>query len=149
MKLDVEDVFDADNFKTINTRDKFDKELSIDDVRLSSDIPIVVRYDYVDLGKTEYHFRQTFTHEDTKGYFEKMKTFAGKSINALLQEPRTHHFYRSELKGNLLRAVRKVLPKSIDTNQIIYHFGLYESEKWADRETDTRCSRVYFKFSTV
>ena len=148
MKLDVEDVFDADNFKTINARDKFDKELSIDDVRLSSDIPIVVRYDYVDLGKTEYHFRQTFTHEDTKGYFEKMKTFAGKSINILLQESRTHHFYRSELKGNLLKAVRKVLPKSIDTNQIIYHFGLYESKEWADRETDTRCSRVYFMLGT-
>ena len=25
---------------------------------------------------------------------------------------------------------------------------LYESEKWADRETDTRCSRVYFMLGT-
>ena len=148
MKLDFEDVFEVDDFKTINTRDKFDKELTTEDVRLSADIPIVIRYDYVDLGKTAYHFRQVFTHEDTMGYFEKMKMFAGKSINALLQESRTHHFYRSELKGNLLKAMQKVLPKSIDTHQIIYHFGLYESDKWADRKTDTRCPRVYFMLGT-
>lgn len=148
MKLDFEDVFEVDDLKTINAREKFDKELTPEDVMLSADIPIVVRYDYVDLDKTEYHFRQTFIHEDTIGYFEKMKMFAGKSINVLLQEARSHHFHRSELKGNLLKAVKKVLPKSIDTHQIIYHFGLYESDKWADRKTGTRCSRVYFMLGT-
>lgn len=144
MKLDFEDVFEAEDFRTINTRDRFDKALTVEDVRLSTDVPIVVRYDYVDLDQTDYNFWQKFTHEDTKGYFEKMKLFSGKSINALLGESRTHHFYRSELRGNVLQAVRSILPKAIGSNQIVYHFGLYDTDEWADRETDTRCSRVYF-----
>ena len=148
MKLDFEDVFEKEDFETINTRERFDKELSPSDVQLSSDLPIVVRYDYVDLDKTDYHFFQQFTHEDTKGYFAKMRMFAGKSINNLLKESRSHHFYRSELKGNLLKAVKKLLPKSVDTNQIIYHFGLYDTERWGDRTTDSRCSRVYLMLGT-
>lgn len=148
MKLEFDDIFDKEDFKTINTRECFDKELTIDDVRLSQDLPIVVRYDYVDLDKTDYHFWQHFTHEDTRGYFEKMRLFAGKSINSLLTGPKSNHFYRSELRGNVLKAIKKVLPKSIDTNQIIYHFGLYDTDNWGDRASDTRCSRVYFMLGT-
>lgn len=149
MKLDFDDVIEKEDFNTINSRERFDKELSVDDVRLSTDLPIVVRYDYVDLEDTEYNFWQQFTHEDTKGYFAKMKLFAGKSINKLLTEDRAHHFHRSELKGNVSKAVRRILPKSVDTNQIVYHFGLYDSgDVWADRTTDTRCSRVYFMLGT-
>ncbi len=149
MKLDFDDVIEKEDFNTINSRERFDKELSVDDVRLSTDLPIVVRYDYVDLEDTDYNFWQKFTHEDTMGYFAKMKLFAGKSINKLLTEDRSHHFHRSELKGNVRKAVRRILPKSIDTNQIVYHFGLYDSkDTWADRNTDTRCSRVYFMLGT-
>ena len=149
MKLDFDDVIEKEDFNTINSRERFDKELSVDDVRLSTDLPIVVRYDYVDLEDTDYNFWQKFTHEDTMGYFAKMKLFAGKSINKLLTEDRSHHFHRSELKGYVRKAVRRILPKSIDTNQIVYHFGLYDSgDTWADRNTDTRCSRVYFMLGT-
>lgn len=148
MKLEFEDAFEYEDFKTINTREHFNKELTVDDVRLSQDVPIVVRYDYVDLGQTDYHFWQEFTQEDTKGYFERMKQFAGKSINSLLNGPRSTHFHRSELKGNVLKAVKKILPKSIDSNQIIYHFGLYDTDQWADRKTGIRCPRVYFMMGT-
>ncbi len=145
MKLEFDDIFEKEDLETINSRERFDKELTVDDVRLSHDLPIVVRYDYVDLDKTEYNFWQLFTHEDTKGYFERMKFFAGKSINKLLNEPRATHFHRSELKGNIKAAIQKILPKSIDSNQIVYHFGLYDdNSKWAERASDTRCSRVYF-----
>lgn len=149
MKLDFDDVIEKEDFNTINSRERFDRELTVDDVRLSTDLPIVVRYDYIDLGDTDYNFWQKFTHEDTKGYFAKMKLFAGKSINKLLIDDRAHHFYRSELKGNVRKAVQRILPKSVDTNQIVYHFGLSNSgDVWADRNTDTRCSRVYFMLGT-
>jgi len=149
MKLDIDDILEKEDFNTINSRERFDKELSVEDILLSKDVPIVVRYDYVDLNTTDYNFWQKFTHEDTKGYFAKMKFFAGKSINKLLCEDRSHHFHRSELKGNVRKAVRRVLPKSVDTNQIVYHFGLYDTDDtWADRTTDTRCSRVYFMLGT-
>lgn len=149
MKLDFDDVLEKEDFHTINSREKFDKELTVEDVRLSTDLPIVVRYDYIDLDATGYNFWQEFTHEDTKGYFSRMKYFAGKSINKLLGEDRTLHFHRSELKGNVRKAVERILPKSVDTNQIVYHFGLYDSNGiWADRSTDTRCSRVYFMLGT-
>ena len=79
MKLEYEDAFEPEDFHTINSRERFDHQLSVDDVRLTTDIPLVVRYDYVDLGATDYHFQQQFTQEDTKGYFSRMKEFAGKS----------------------------------------------------------------------
>lgn len=148
MKLDFEDVFEKEDFITLNSKERFNKELSADDVQLSEDLPIVVRYDYVDLGTTDYHFWQKFTLEDTMGYFGKMRQFAGKSINQLLIEAKSDHFHRSTLTGKVKKAVRAILPKSIDTNQIIYHFGLYDTDRWADRNTDTRCSRVYFILGT-
>lgn len=149
MKLKIDDLFEKEDFDTINRRERFDKELSVEDVRLSKDLPIVVRYDYVDLHTTDYNFRQEFTHEDTIGYFEKMKLFAGKSINAILDDDGEHHFHRSELKGNVRKAIRGILPKSIDSNQIVYHFALYDSAgQWADRKKGIRCSRVYFMLGT-
>jgi hypothetical protein len=148
MKLEYEDAFEPEDFHTINSRERFDHQLSVDDVRLTTDIPLVVRYDYVDLGATDYHFQQQFTQEDTKGYFSRMKEFAGKKINALLADSGRLHFYRSELRGKVLEAVRKILPKAIETDQIIYHFSLYDTDRWADRSTDTRNSRVYFILGT-
>lgn len=145
MKLEFEDVFEKEDFDTINRRERFDKELTIEEVKLSKDVPIVIRYDYADLKDTEYNFWQECTHEDTIGYFTKMKLFAGKSINSMLNDDREHHFHRSELRGNVRNAIKRILPKSIDTNQLVYHFALYDDkDRWADRATETRCSRVYF-----
>jgi len=148
MKLDGVDL-EYDDFRTINTRERFDRHLSTDDVRLSIDLPIVVRYDYVDLGKTDYHFHQHFTHEDTMGYFAKMKYFAGKSINQIFEQTaKEDHFHRSEMKGNVAKAVKAILPKAVMTDQIIYHFGLYDTHEWADRDSGKRNPRVYIMVGT-
>lgn len=148
MKVTEADLEDED-FHTINAPESFNRQLSIDDVRLSHDLPVLVRYDYVDLGVTDYHFHQPFTHADTRGYFSRMKYFAGKSINKIISASnKDDHFHRSELKGNVLKAVKKILPKAIETNQIIYHFGLYDTDEWADRASDTRATRVYFMLGT-
>lgn len=148
MKVTAADLED-DDFYTINSAERFDKQLSISDIRLSYDLPILIRYDYVDLDITPYHFHQVFTHEDTKGYFKKMKEFAGKSINQIANESdKEAHFHRSELKGKVRSAIKQILPKALETNPIVYHFALYETENWADRDTDTRASRVYFMLGT-
>lgn len=147
MKLTDADIMDED-FLTINRREDFSRTIGYEDVRLSQDVPLVVRYDYIDMGKTDYHFGQQFTHEDTKGYFERMRNFAGKSINELLGHSKDCHFYRSELKGKVAEAVRKILPDAVNSNQIVYHFGLYDSNEWADREKDIRNPRVYFMLGT-
>ncbi len=75
MKLEFTDIED-DDFRTLNKRDRFDKELSYEDSKLSSDVPIIIHYDYIDMENTPYNFMQQFTHEDTKGYFSKMRAFA-------------------------------------------------------------------------
>ncbi|MDE6824630.1 MAG: hypothetical protein K2J27_07880 [Duncaniella sp.] len=148
MKITAADIEDED-FYTINSPEGFHSRLNHDDVRLSEDLPIVVRYDYIDLDATPYHFHQVFTHEDTKGYFKKMKEFAGKSINRIIGESdKEGHFHRSELKGNVRREIAKILPQALNTDQIIYHFALYDTDRWADRKSDTRVSRVYFMLGT-
>lgn len=148
MKVTAADLEDED-FYTINASERFDKKLTPGDINLSTDLPILVRYDYIDLGETPYHFHQVFTHEDTKGYFGKMKEFAGKSINTIMSESdKENHFHRSKLVGNVRREIKKILPKALETDQIIYHFALHDNDDWADRNTDTRASRVYFMLGT-
>lgn len=34
------------------------------------------------------------------------------------------------------------------TINLAYHFSLYDTDRWADRSTDTRNSRVYFILGT-
>lgn len=147
MKLDGADIMNED-IHTINLREDFSKEIHYEDVRLSHDVPLLVRYDYVDLDKTDYHFLQEFTHEDTKGYFSRMKEFAGKNINSLLDNSRNYHFYRSELKGNVAAAVKKILPKAVSSHQIIYHFNLYDTDSFANRTSGVRNPRIYFMLGT-
>ena len=155
MKLEFEDVFEHDDLRTMNTREKFDRQLSPADIRLSSNLPVIIRYDYIDLDATEYHFKQPFSHDDTIGYFTRMKEFAGKSLDELMNmiDKRTkknkYHFYRNAVvKGKLREAVKRVLPKADLTNQIIYHFSLYDTDGWADRKTGIRNTRVYFMLGT-
>lgn len=153
MKIDSIDLEPEDVYG-INTRDRFNRHIDKDDVILSHSVPIVVRYDYIDLDSTKYHFCQTFAPEDIVGYFSRMKKFAGKSIDKLLSEidPETkknkYHFYRSSIRGELLRAVRQSIPGADPAELIVYHFSLYDSEVWADRASDTRNSRVYFILGT-
>lgn len=147
MKLTAADIEDED-FYTINAREKFNTCLLPEDVILSKDVPLVVRYDYVDMGKTPYNFAQEFTHEETIGYFKKLNMFSGNSLNSILSNSREHHFYRSPLVGNIRKAVAQILPDAIKSDQIIYHFSLTDSKEFANRKTGVRCPRVYFMLGT-
>jgi glutaredoxin-related protein len=144
MKLTSADI-ENDDFFIINKPDQFRETMKPADVRLSHDLPIMIRYDYIDLDKTDYNFSQKFQLKDTQSYFERMKKISSKTINNILDgSDRELHFHRSEIKGNLKRAIQSVIPQAIASNQIIYHFALYTDKDGADRECDLRSPRIYF-----
>lgn len=148
MKLSAVDLEDED-FKVINSPDRFNVKLGIDDAKLSMNIPILVRYDYIDIDKTEYNFSQIFHNADTKAYFARMKDMAGHSMNELIENARELHFYRSPITGKLRDIVADVIPDAIRSNQIVYHFGLYTSPNGdACRDKDIRSPRIYFILGT-
>lgn len=148
MKLNPFDVdIQPEDLVTINTPDSFKSKIQTEDVRLSKDLPIVIKYDYVDLDKTDYHFHQEFTLRDTQEYFSKMKEISSNTINKLedkASKEKDYHFYRSAFKGRVRENILKIMP-DVDDSIIVYHFGLYECEsKEAKRDTDERSPRIYF-----
>lgn len=145
MKLNPYDIdLGKDDIAVLNTPDTFSRRLSTEDAQLSMDVPIVIKYDYVDLGKTAYHFKQEFLLEDTQNYFSIMKDISSNTINNLVRKGRQYHFYRSDYRGNLKRAVALMF-NNVDEDIILYHVGLYESEGGeASRETGKRSPRIYF-----
>lgn len=147
MKLDSIDL-EPDELRTINSPDRFKKEISYEDSIMSMDLPIVIKYDYLDLGDTAYHFKQEFKLKDTQRYFEMMKEISSSSINRLSMKARDYHFYRTNISGNLRTAMQKIIPEAVCTNTIIYHFALYTSEEKADRNRDIRSPRIYFMLGT-
>ena len=147
MKLSSIDL-EPDELKAINLPDRFDKEISYEDSIMSMALPIVIKYDYLDLDKTDYHFKQEFKLKDTQKYFEMMKEISSNSINSLSQKARDYHFYRTDIRGNLQKIMLKVLPEAVQSNTIIYHFALYTSEEKADRTRDIRSPRIYFMLGT-
>lgn len=149
MKLDEFDVdLLPDELSKLNSPDTFRKGLKADDVRLSMSLPIVVKYDYVDLNLTDYHFCQDFTLRDTQTYFAMMKEISSNTIDKLTdraKRERGFHFYRSNLTGNVKRAINRLMPDADDDCMIVYHFGLYECDsRKASRSTGERSPRVYF-----
>ena len=153
MKIDA-DVLLPEDVHTMNTKDRFIKKLDYDDIELAKEVPIVVRYDYIDLKDTAYHFKQEFTHDDTIGYFSRMKEFSGKSVQTLLDaiDPKTkrnkYHFYKNTPRGQLLYSLKICLPHADVSNLIVFHFALYDTTTRADRKAGTRNSRVYFVLGT-
>lgn len=147
MKLGSIDL-EPEELKTINSPDRFKKEICWEDSRLSMDLPIVIKYDYLDLGCSDYHFKQEFKLEDTQRYFEMMKEISSNSINSLSLKARDYHFYRTDIKGNLRKAMEKTIPDAVSSNPIIYHFALYTHEEKADRENGIRSPRIYFMLGT-
>lgn len=149
MKLDALDVdLQPDELAKLNSPDRFDRKgLTSSDVQLSMALPIVVKYDYVDLGVTDYHFNQDFSLRDTQTYFAMMKQISSNTINDLTEKAkreRGFHFYRSNFSGNVRRAVKQLMPDA-DDSLIVYHFGLYECEsRQASRATGERSPRIYF-----
>ena len=86
MKLNDFDIdLQPEDIAVLNTPDKFKNRININDAKLSMDLPIVVKYDYVDLGVTDYHFKQEFTLLDTQKYFSMMKKISSNTINKLSQ----------------------------------------------------------------
>lgn len=146
MKINSYDVdIQPDDIRQINKPDSFKVRLTNEDVCLSKDMPIVIKYDYLDLEKTEYHFMQEFTRKDTQEYFSLMKRISSSTVNQLEKIAKELHFRRSPIRGNLKVALSQVLPNVVKTEPMIFHFGLYECDsKKANRETGERSPRVYF-----
>lgn len=148
MKLDEFCIdLEQEDLVRLNSPDSFKRKMSKEDARLSMDLPIVVKYDYLDLDGTDYNFKQEFTIRDTQEYFTKMKEISSSTINKLVEKSKKdsdYHFYRSAFSGNVRREIKKIMPDA-DEDLIVYHFGLYECESHnASRVTGERSPRVYF-----
>ena len=92
MKLNPFDIdIQPDELARLNTPDSFKNSLSYDDVQLSKDLPIVVKYDYIDLNVTDYHFKQEFLLRDTQEYFTMMKEI---SLDTM------HDYYKARHERN-------------------------------------------------
>lgn len=123
------------------------ESLSIEDTRLSVDVPIVVSYELADLDKTAYHFRQEFKLQDTQAYFEIMKNISCRSINELIDESdHSLHFYRTRVNKKIENLLKLLDPDcSPDQNAtLIYHFALSTDSEGASRESGRRSPRIYF-----
>lgn len=136
--LDEDDLFD------IHSPQKLSYQLDNSDLSLSRKTPIVISYALVDMSETKYHFQQEFTSRDTQEYFKMMKEISNSTINDLMENPHKHHFYRTDIKGNLKTVLKNIDPECIKTNPLIYHFALYTDERKANRETGIRSPRIYF-----
>ncbi len=149
MKLDAIDLEPEDLF-TINKRDSLRYCLTPEDSNLSHAVHGVIKYDYIDLGKTEYHFRQKFEQHEIQMYFERMNLLSTTSINCLSSKARELHLRRSDIKGNLKKAVSKIYPEMLQSNPIIYHISLHGHNHtgYGDRAKGTRCPRLYFMLGT-
>jgi len=123
------------------------ERLSIEDTRLSLNVPIVISYELADLDVTDYHFKQEFTHQDTQAYFEVMRDISCQSINGIIDESdHSLHFYRSRVNQHMKDLLKKLDPKCDPDYQdtFIYHFALSTHPDGASRESGRRSPRVYF-----
>lgn len=120
--------------------------LSIEDTKLSKNVPIVISYELADMDKTAYHFQQEFKWDDTKAYFQIMKNISCRSINEIIDESdHSLHFYRSGVNNRIKELLKRLNPECEpgDTT-LIYHFALYTDKDGASRESGRRSPRVYF-----
>lgn len=139
--LNEEDIFD------IHPDTKLTDTISNEDIVLSQNVPIVVRYNLIDMDKTDYHFRQDFIDNEANLYFERMREFSTLTINEIEKSDMRNkiHFYRNKISGNLKRILQKIDNKIIDSNPLIFHFALDStSATIADRKTGDRNPRIYF-----
>lgn len=120
MKLTDVDIFPED-IETLNKRDPLRYCLTPEDAMLSHSVHGVIKYDYIDLGKTDYNFRQPFEQEEIQMYFERMNLLTTAPIDKLSERARELHLRRSDIKGNLRNAVGKIYPEMLKSNPIILH----------------------------
>lgn len=149
MKLTDVDIFPED-IERLNKRDPLRYHLTPEDAMLSHSVHGVIKYDYIDFGKTDYNFRQSFTQEEIHMYFERMNLLTTTPIDKLAERARELHLRRSDIKGNLRNVVGKIYPDMLLSNPIIYHIALHgENHKdRGDGSKKTRCPRLYFMLGT-
>ena len=117
-----------------------------EDLRVSQDCMISVKYNEIDLGKTQYGFNQRFVDNEANMYFRRMKDFSEMSINGIIdQGVHSLHFYRSDIKGNIKKVFDSIDTKIAKANPMIFHFALNpDCNDDADRMTGVRNARIYF-----
>lgn len=123
------------------------ESLSVEDTRLSIEVPIVISYELADLGETIYHFKQEFRLQDTQAYFETMKRISCQSINDLVEESDHElHFYRTRVNKKVEELLKKLDPECEPSQEatLIYHFALSTDPAGASREEGRKSPRVYF-----
>lgn len=142
------DILTEDDIYDIHGFDPLDQHLTLEDIRLSRRVPIVVSYELIDLGKTNYHFFQNFLVQDTQRYFEMMQIMASRSINEIFDiSDHTWHFEESCFKGKLKEELKKLIPDCEEDPPTIFHFALYTDPNRADRALGRRSPRIYFMLS--
>ncbi|MCQ2128292.1 MAG: hypothetical protein MJZ08_02520 [Bacteroidaceae bacterium] len=108
---------------------------------------ISVQYNQIDLGKTGYGFDQKFEGNEANLYFMRMKEFAGRTINDVINDGgKNLHFFRTDIRGNIKKVFDGIDENIAKTNPMIFHFALdpeYKGE-CADRKKGTRNPRIYF-----
>lgn len=142
MKLQQYDL-DEDEMSELTTADNLKRRFTNEDIRKSCNVPLVIKYDYLDLGDTDYNFKQSFTLQDTQMYFEMMNLISRSTINELLDRGFELHFRDSSIIGNLKKALNRHLPDAVKTEPPFFHFALYTNQN-ADRKTGVRSPRIYF-----
>ena len=149
MKLDSVDILPED-IAVINTKDPLRYSLTPEDCLISSSVPCVIKYDYIDLGKTEYHFKQQFEQEEIHGYFDRVKLLTTTTIDTLKERTRQLHLYRNDIKGKLKSMVSRIYPEMLRSNPIIYHCSLLDMspDDQANRDKGIRNPRIYFMLGT-
>ncbi len=149
MKLTSVDL-EVEDIAGINRRDPLHYSLTTEDSNLSRSVNCVIKYDYIDLGVTDYSFRQNFEQSEMQMYFERMNLICSSSIDKLSRRAKELHLRRSDIKGNLKKAVAKIYPEMLSSNPIIYHIALHDEKHtdFGDRAKGTRCPRLYFMLGT-
>lgn len=145
MKLTELDIQEEDIY-IINQKDPLKYYLTPEDTKLSRSVHCVVKYDYIDLGKTDFGFNQEFTPEETKMYFERMRLITTSTIDNLTEKAKELHLYRSEIRGSLKKVISSIYPEMIKANPIIYHISLEDPK--SSKEKKERCPRLYFMLGT-
>lgn len=142
------DLLTADDFwDDIYGPTQVGQNLTLEETLLSYDVPIVISYELADLGETDYHFYQEFTHHETQEYFRIMKDLSCCSINHMISESEHDlHFYRSRVNDLILGLLKKLDPTCTPgwDSTFIFHFALGTDKEGASRELGRRSPRIYF-----
>ncbi len=121
------------------------QQLSVDDVRNSSQLPIRISYEYADMGLTPYGFNQNFTQMDIVEYFTVMKYISGRTIWDLEDDDSFALRRHRSLHKPLKEILDKVDTTIVKGDPLIFHFHLYTDKHHdASRETGVRSPRIYF-----